>query len=91
MKRIWELDDLVEHFTLLPNELELIGNKPDETKLGFAVLLKFFQSEVRFPNQKFEIPKAVLAFIAKQLSLEPQIYAHYDWKGRTIKRHRVQI
>ncbi|RPJ70976.1 MAG: DUF4158 domain-containing protein, partial [Alphaproteobacteria bacterium] len=62
MKRIWELDDLVEHFTLLPNELELIGNKPDETKLGFAVLLKFFQYEVRFPNHKFEIPKAVLAF-----------------------------
>ncbi|WP_407946369.1 DUF4158 domain-containing protein [Paenibacillus alkaliterrae] len=66
-------------------------NKFDETRLGFAALLKFFQHEARFPKQKFEIPRTILAYIAKQLSLDPNLYAKYDWEGRSIKRHRVQI
>jgi hypothetical protein len=69
----------------------LIENKFDETRLGFAALLKFFQYEARFPGQKYDIPKTVLAYIAKQLSLDPQLYAKYSLEGRTIKRHRVQI
>ncbi|WP_223070530.1 DUF4158 domain-containing protein [Paenibacillus caui] len=91
MKRNWELEELIEHFTLLPNELELIENKFDETRLGFAALLKFFQFEARFPKHKFEIPRTILAYIAKQLSLDPNLYSKYDWEGRSIKRHRVQI
>jgi TnpA family transposase len=91
LKRNWELDELIEHFTLLPNELELVENKFDETRLGFAALFKFFQHEARFPKNKFEIPRTILAYIAKQLSLDPNLYAKYDWEGRSIKRHRVQI
>jgi hypothetical protein len=55
MKRNWELDDLIEHFTLLPNELSLLGNKTGSTRLGFGVLLKFFQYEARFPNNTSDI------------------------------------
>lgn len=42
MKRNLELDELIEHFTILPNEMKLIENKTGETRIGFAVLLKFF-------------------------------------------------
>jgi hypothetical protein len=35
MKRIWELDELIEHFTILPNEMSLVENKTGETKIGF--------------------------------------------------------
>ena len=42
MKRRWETEELVEHWTLLPNELKLLGNKTGPTRLGFAVLLKAF-------------------------------------------------
>lgn len=49
MKRNWDLDELIEHFTILPNEMKLIENKTAETRIGFAVLLKFFQNETRFP------------------------------------------
>lgn len=38
MKRNWELDELIEHFTFLPNEKQQVGNKSGETRLGFAVL-----------------------------------------------------
>ncbi|MDP1512066.1 hypothetical protein Q8I65_17965 [Paenibacillus ottowii] len=54
MKRNWELDELIEHFTILPNEMRLIENKTGETRIGFAVLLKFFQNEARFPTHKYE-------------------------------------
>ncbi|MED0675266.1 hypothetical protein ABEV55_14710 [Aneurinibacillus thermoaerophilus] len=38
MKRNWELDELIDHFTFLPNEMREIGNKANETRIGFAVL-----------------------------------------------------
>lgn len=91
MKRNWELDELIEHFTILPNEMRLVENKQGENKIGFAVLLKFFQNEARFPSQKFEVPKPVISYIGKQFFSEPELYAQYDLNGRTIKAHRVQI
>jgi hypothetical protein len=51
MKRHWETDELVEHWTQLPRETELLTNKTGATRLGFAVLLKFFQLEAYFPQQ----------------------------------------
>ncbi|WNF36606.1 Tn3 family transposase [Bacillaceae bacterium IKA-2] len=91
MKRNWELDELIEHFTILPNEMRLIENKTGETRIGFAVLLKFFQNEARFPIQKYEVPKTVIAYIAKQIFSEPELYTQYDWAGRMIKYHRAEI
>jgi TnpA family transposase len=91
LKRHWELEDLIEHFTLLPNELATLGNKTGETRLSFAVMLKHFQYEARFPNHKHEIPKEVIRYIAKQLALNEELFEHYDWKGRSVKYHRVQI
>ncbi len=91
MKRNWELDELIEHFTILPNEMTLIEPKSIENQLGFAVLLKFFQHEARFPTHPFEVPKPVIAYLAKQIVCEPDRYAQYNWNGRTIKAHRVQI
>ena len=51
MKRHWGTDELVEHWTLLPRETELLTNKTGATRLGFAVLLKFFQLEAYFRNK----------------------------------------
>ncbi|KLU63705.1 Tn3 transposase DDE domain protein [Desulfosporosinus acididurans] len=75
----------------MPSEMKLIENKTGETRLGFAVLLKFFQNEARFPIQKYEVPKVVIAYIAKQIYTESALYAQYDWGGRSITYHRTQI
>lgn len=91
MKRNWELDELIEHFTFLPNEMQQVGNKSGETRIGFAVLFKFFQYEARFPTHKYEVPKTVINYIAKQIDSKPELYAHYDWTGRSITYHRTQI
>lgn len=52
MKRNWELDELIDHFILMPDEQELIQLKRRNTKLGFAVMLKFSNTKLGSPIQK---------------------------------------
>ncbi len=91
MKRNWEEAELAKHFTLTFDEFELLSNKAGPTRLGFTVLLKFFQYEARFPNAKNEVPRSVVAYLARQLEVESVLYLQYDWQGRSIKYHRSQI
>src|SRR5436305_14005056 len=92
MKRQWTPEELEAHFTLQSNELELIeSSKTDRNLLGFAVLLKYFQHEGRFPSQKQDIPPAVTVHLAQQLLITPETFLSYDWEGRTIKTHRAAI
>lgn len=91
MKRQWETEELIEHWILSPWDLAQVGNKTGATRLGFAVLLKFFQREGRFPFFKNEIPGAVISFVATQVRVAPEAYLHYAWTGRTIEYHRAAI
>jgi TnpA family transposase len=96
MKRQWDLYDLAEHWTLSSTELALLANKTGPTRLGFALLLKFFQHEGRqhegrFPQAKHDIPGAVVGHVATQVGVPPEHYLQYDWSGRAIKYHRAQI
>jgi hypothetical protein len=79
MKRNWSEDELLEHFVVVPIERKLIGNKTGASHLGFAVLLKYFQQEARFPSKKQDIPKVVVEFIAHQLGLSPKLFEEYRW------------
>jgi hypothetical protein len=44
MKRQWDIEELIEHFTLIQEDLDLLANKSGPTRLGFALLLKCFQT-----------------------------------------------
>lgn len=33
----------------------------------------------------------MIAYIAKQIFSEPELYAQYDWTGRSISYHRTQV
>lgn len=91
MKRNWELEELIDTFTIMPNEMDLLGNKTGETRLGFMVLLKFFQVEARFPSTKNEIPRDVVKYIAKQLQLIGVPFQNYDINSRAHYYHKEQI
>lgn len=92
MKHNWTLDELIDSWTLLPNELELIGgSKADHNRLVFALLLKYFQIEGKFPRHRREIPQTAVDYVARQLKLSPEVYQKYEWGGRVIARHRVAI
>jgi len=47
---LMDLDELVGHWTLLDDERELIAGKRGPTRLGFALLLKFYARAGRFPR-----------------------------------------
>jgi len=91
MKRQWANEELVEHWSLDVEDRTLLGNKTGATRLGFAVLLKFFRQEGRFPQYKHEVPGIVITYLATQVGVAPEAYLQYAWQGRTIEYHRAQI
>lgn len=91
MRRDWDADDLTEHWALSPSEKKLTVHKNGPTRLGFAVLLKFFRVEPRFPRDPNEIPRVAVEFVAEQVEVAPEEWSRSDWRGRTVKYHRAQI
>jgi hypothetical protein len=63
MKRNWQPEELLEYWTLLPKELELLAHKNPQNRLIFALLLKFFQMEAKFPESDHEIPAVVVNYV----------------------------
>ena len=47
----WALEDLIECWTLDEDEVGLLANKSGATRLGFALLLKFFELMRRLQGQ----------------------------------------
>ena len=91
MARSLDLDELVEHWTLLDDELKLIAGKRGPTRLGFALLLKFYTRLGRFPRGPGELPDEAVAFVARQVGVDPGELGFYEWSGSTIAYHRSQI
>lgn len=91
MARSLDLDELVEHWTLLDDERELIAGKRGPTRLGFALLLKFYTRLGRFPRGRGELPDEAVEFVARQVGVDPTELGFYEWSGRTIEYHRAQI
>lgn len=59
--------------------------------MGFALLLKFFEVEARFPESAKEMPAAAVEYLAQQVKVPAGAWADYDWQGDRIKRHRKEI
>jgi hypothetical protein len=68
-----------------------VGNKSGVTRLGFALLLKFFELETRFPRTAIDFTSEALAYVAAQVKIDPLLFSAYEWSGRVIERHRAQI
>ncbi len=50
VKAHWDDEELIENWTLNPTELELVSKKVGANQIGFAILLKHFQTFARFPD-----------------------------------------
>ncbi len=91
VKPNWDTEELIENWTLLPQELELVKKKIGGNQIGFALLLKHFQLFAYFPEDKSSIPQVVISYIASQINLPESCYFDYDWQGRSAKSYRVDI
>lgn len=92
-KLAWEWRDeaLDIHWFLTSEERELLYKKTTHGRLGFAVLLKYFQNEGRFPEHFDEVPRIVLAYLANQIDVPRCDLSDYSLNGRTAKRDRAEI
>ena len=91
MAQEYDGEELVVYWTLLPAEAALVGGKRGPARLGFAVLLKFFQREGRFPQRSQDVSPAAIAHLAAQVGIPVAQWRAYDWDGRAIKYHRAEI
>ncbi|MFD7630716.1 DUF4158 domain-containing protein [Streptomyces sp. NPDC059851] len=67
MRQEWEPEDLIEVWALLEEDQERLRNKSGANRLGFALLLKFFEVETRFPEGAGEIPVSAVSYVAQQV------------------------
>mgnify|MGYP002778860488 CR=1 FL=1 len=91
LKPNWDTEELIENWTLLPQELELVKTKVGGNQIGFALLLKHFQLMACFPDNFSSIPNVIISYIAAQINLPESSYSDYDWQGRSAKVYRVEI
>ena len=77
-------------WTLGPDEHALLAGKRGATRLGFAVTLRFFAREGRFPAPG-EIDEDAVEYVASQVDVAGSEYRAYDHHGRTAEYHRSQI
>jgi Domain of unknown function (DUF4158) len=87
----WSTEDLIASWTLVGEDWNLVGNKTGATRLGFSLVLKFFEIEARFPRDASEFPAAAVTYVAEQVKVDPGELAAYRFSGRTIEYHRAQI
>lgn len=83
--------ELLESFTIAPSERELLGTKRGASRLGCAVLLKYFQVEGRFPTSWNDVPREVLRHLAQSFGVSPDAYRHYELDGRLARYHKDDI
>lgn len=91
MRQEWSTEDLIGSWTLVGEDWRLVGNKSGATRLGFGLLLKFFEPEGRFPTWPEELPAAAVAYMAEQVKVDPALLDTCRWTGRTIEYHRAQV
>ena len=79
-------------FSMDSGELALAKSKyTSENKLVFAIMLKFFQIEGRYPANSDFIPQEMIDTLAIQLNCTVLCLDNYNWLSRTSKRGRQEI
>ena len=91
MKQHWNERELVEQWTLTEAEKELLNQRTDHGRIGFAVLLKYLQIEDRFPIYHREPPALAVDFLAQQLALPASAWLDFSMKGSSSERARAII
>ncbi|MEU7722011.1 DUF4158 domain-containing protein [Streptomyces tibetensis] len=75
MRQDWEPEDLIDVWTLVEDDMKRVRNKSGPTRLGFALLLKFFEVEARFPESPKEVPAAAIEYVARQVKVPTEAWA----------------
>jgi len=72
------LGELIEHWSLVGQEIDLVSAKHLDTRLTFALLLKFYGRHGRFPRSRGELHPDAVEFVARALKADPASVAAYE-------------
>jgi hypothetical protein len=89
--RVLDEDELVGNWTLVGDELDQLSGRRGATKLGFALLLRFYAVHGRFPTGRAVLPDQAVVYVARLVDVPVSELGLYEWDGRTIKDHRKDI
>jgi hypothetical protein len=89
VRQEWSPEDVVACWTLVDGDWDLVANKSGPTRLGFSLMLKFFEIEGRFPEFIEEFPQPAAEYVASLAKVPAAELAKYDLAG--AKRHRKRI
>lgn len=78
-------------WTPVGSDSDLVANKSGPTRLGFVLMLKYFELEGRFPQFLEEFPPAAVDHVADVVKVPGGDLAKYDLSSRSAKGHRTQI
>ena len=91
MRTDWEPAKLLGAWPLVEGDWKLIANKTGVTRLGFALLPKFYETEGRFPAHPEKVPTVAVDYMSSLVKVDPALFATYSRRSRTIEYHRAQI
>ena len=83
---------MAAHYVLNPEDLALVhAKRRPSNRLGFAVQLCVLRYPGR-PLDPSEVPPApMLAFVAKQLGIDPKHFAEYAHRAETRREHLLEL
>ena len=86
-----DLDELIEHWTLLDGDHELVAGKRGTSRLAFALMLKFYARHGRFPDSDGDLPGKVVEFVAARHGRFPD--SDGDQPGKVVEfvARQVQV
>src|ERR1039458_4457046 len=84
-------DELIDVWTLVDADWRLVATQDGAPRLGFALPLKFLESEARFPEDLDELPAGAVAYVAEQVKVPAVKLAEYGWADRAARYHPTQI
>jgi Domain of unknown function (DUF4158) len=91
MRQHWEIDELIESWTLDPADLRFVRNKTRLDSAGFRCATEVLRAGSPFPASPDEIPIEAVDFVARQVGVRFDALSPYDWSRRSRKCHRAQI
>ena len=91
MQQHWLPYELKELWSLSPEEQVLLAGRSASNRLGFAILLKFFQITGQFPKGRMDVPRQAVAHLANELGTSVSDFDDYSFSDRLLKFHRADI
>ncbi len=83
--------ELAGEWSLSFADIDFVNGKPDATRLGLAVQLKFFSTHGFFIAAAADAREEAVSYLAEQLGIGRADLCGYDFSGRSGRRHCAEI